>query len=136
MPSLVPKKLQHIQYIFLFLIGKIFRHRCNTKPQIWPINMPIQSPFNDKHFFQKNFSGCLKYLFQNIFNFTENQSQKYSETCIPCSLNQYWLQFGLVISGQQLRDIAFPDLEQHWTKEGRNSWYLSRTFWWKYGESQ
>ena len=62
--------------IFLFLIGKVFKDRCTTKPQIQLTNVSIQSLLKDRPRFQKILSEFLKLPFQNAFNFGDNQSQK------------------------------------------------------------
>ena len=100
MSSLLSKKLEYIQQIFLFLIGKVFSDRCTTKSQIQLINMPIQYALKERPLFQKKISGSLKNLFHFYFFFfliLETISHKNSDTCTSCPLIQRWLQACLVI---------------------------------------
>ena len=73
MSSRVPKKLQYIQQVFLFLFGQAFRDRRATKPQIQQINMATKSTVIDNQFFnKKKHSGSLKNSFYFFFVFWQS----------------------------------------------------------------
>ena len=97
MSSRVPKKLQYIQQVFVFLFGQAFRDRPATKPQIQQINMATKSTVIDNQFFNKKKTfWVFKKLFLFFLSF-EAISCKNSDTYTPFPLIQYWLQVCLVV---------------------------------------